>query len=303
MNKIVASVLITCLISGAVVTGIIVMDKNGNGSGNGSQAQLAELSILKENIKENTQKLDALMQSVKELASTQRLAAQAQSFQIKDLAEASANAKEGETTQDLATPNLKAFMLACLDEHERLKEEEQRLAREERQQQMEERRKQLEEFRKGPYDRYNLKINSMASALEMDDVQKTKYYELVKKYSDQFQESMKTLREQREAENTRNEGNEEGGSSRDRRSRRGGFDREAFQEITQNLQKEFSEEMGNLLTVGQMEEYNELSDQAKSFMNTGSATDSGTRGMRTFFGGGTNMMGGGRRTGGGGGRR
>lgn len=89
-------------------------------------------------------------------------------------------------------------MLACLDEHERLKDEAERLAREERRKQEEEQRKQKEGFRKGPYDRYNYKVNSMAFALEMDENQKTQYYELVRKYSDRFQEFMKTIREERE---------------------------------------------------------------------------------------------------------
>lgn len=291
MNKIVLSVLLTIVVGVGVVAGIHVMNEP-NGNGKGDQNTMDELATLKKNIADNAKKLDALKQSIEALASAQKLAAQAQAYKIKDLANASANPGD---PQELATPDLKNFMLACLSEHERLKDEAEQQQREERERQIAERRKQQEEFRQGPYDRYNTKINSMAFALNMDENQKTQYYELVKKYSEKFQESMRTLREQREANNA--DGNAEGSNPRDRRGGgRGGFDREAFQEITTNLQKEYTQEMGSLLTSTQLEAYNELSDRAQSFMSTSSATDTGSdRGGRGSF-----MMGG--RGGGRGGR-
>lgn len=57
--------------------------------------------------------------------------------------------------------------------------------------QAEQRRLEWEELRKGPYGQYNMKVNSMAKALTMNQSQKDSYHQLLTQYADRFSELTK----------------------------------------------------------------------------------------------------------------
>ena len=106
-------------------------------------------------------------------------------------------------------------------------------------------RRELEELRQGPYDRFNLKVNSLGKALELNTAQKDRYYELSKAYWDELQELRKTTKWQ----------------DNDARRR--------FKEEQDRVQKAFGTEVEGFLTGAQMETYRSLPSWSRNIHNLG----------------------------------
>jgi hypothetical protein len=179
-------------------------------------------------------------------------------------------------------------------------------------QRLEERRQQMEEMREGPYDRYNLKVNSLAKVLEMSDAQKQAYFELTQQYTEKFRQAREKMQAEREAQRAQAEAAGETQPQEGERGRggRGGDFREQFQQLMEPLQTEYVTATQSILEPYQIDVYNELSDSSKSFLNLGMVSapgeeDTGMFGrmMGNFGGtGGFQGRGGGRTAGGRGGR-
>ncbi len=301
MSKVAVSVLLAVLIGGGVVAGISLLPAQSGGAKAEKEA-LREVAALRESLAETREGLQAVNERLDRLES-----AQMERAAVKQLQEISATkADGGEKASDRVPADLREYVFACIDEERKLRAEEQERQREEFRKRREEQRKEREELSQGPYDRYNLKVNSMAKELGLNDAQRDAYYELVKKYSEKFSESRRELfaaaRESAE------------GSEGDRRGRgRGGMrgmreGREQFRELSENLQKEFIGELEPLLTNPQLEAFNELSERSQGFMDMGQASAGGqdfgrvrgmfgggrTGGGPTGFGGGAGRRGGGR---------
>jgi hypothetical protein len=295
MSKVLLSVVLALLVGGAVVAGIGFLPAKPEEVAQSDGEALFEVAALRESLEGTREALRLVSERLDQLESAQKeLAAVRELQQIGTPGEgAAAEAKE------IVPPDLRSYVFACIDEERKLREEEQRKQREELRQRMEERRKEREELSKGPYERYNLKVNSVAKELGLDDSQREAYYELVKRYSEKYSEARRELfaaaRETREGEGGEERGRGRGGM----RGMREG--REQYRELAENLQKEYTAELEPLLTASQLDAYNELSERSQSFADLGQAStgDEGFSGMRSMFGfGGGRGPGGGRRGGG-----
>ncbi|MBN1418295.1 MAG: hypothetical protein JXP34_05930 [Planctomycetes bacterium] len=116
------------------------------------------------------------------------------------------------------------LILGILEQDRLRKQEEARLRAEER-------RQEWEELRKGPYGQYNMKVNSMAKALSMDQNQQDAYHQLLTQYADRFSELTKNT------------------NWRDPQSVT------SYQERQKAMQEDFDQDVVRLLTPLQGEEY------------------------------------------------
>ena len=211
-------------------------------------------------------------------------------------------AEEGE---DPSPANLQTMVSAVLAEERRVRDEEREAQREEFRTRMDERRQEQEALAQGPYDRYNTKINSLGTVLGMTGSQKDAYFAALSSARERLDEGMKSLREQ----SGNSEGQEDGESRRGRRGSREG--REQYRQLEESIQQQFVAEIEQMLSGQQLELYNELSSDAKSFRDRDQVYAPGEEPRRAFgrggstdgrtfggFGGNTGGFGGGRGRGG-----
>lgn len=305
MSKVALSATLAIVLGGAVVAGLNFLPSS-SGQRAASDETAAEVAALRKAIEGLRKDLGVMGERIDELASAQPVTIPTAPAPRPAGGETAPGGGGGILASDLHD-----IVFAVIQEERRVREETEQQRREEMRQQMEERRKELEELSQGPYDRYNLRVNSMGKALELTDAQKEGFFELTKKYSEKFGEARKTLMAARQD----TEGQAEGGRGR-RGGGPGGERGEQYRELVENLQKEYEAELGTILTGTQLETFNGLSDRSQSFMNSGMVStgddDGGVRGffggaMRDAFGGGAagargTAAGGGMRGRGGGGR-
>jgi hypothetical protein len=149
-----------------------------------------------------------------------------------------------------SSPEFRNQVMALFREPE-LKDQFFSLIREERDVQREEMRKREEEFRKlreemsnGPYEQFNLKVNSMARAVTMNDAQKQQYFEIMKKnYTELGDLRQKTNWGDREA-------------------------RDAYRTAQDKIQQNYASAVEAILTPEQFDVYQKLPDWSRSLMNT-----------------------------------
>ncbi|HAK94156.1 MAG TPA: hypothetical protein DCM87_03910 [Planctomycetes bacterium] len=145
-------------------------------------------------------------------------------------------------------------------------EEERRVKRDEAARLAEEARREREELSKGPYEQFNLKVNSLAKVLDMGPSQRDRYFEIAKACFGEFQESRKGV---------------------DWRSEEA---RARFQEQQDALQKQFSADVERLLVPEQREVYDKLSPWVKGPQYLGQVMPAGEGGALPqvqFFDGGS----------------
>jgi hypothetical protein len=304
LSKIAVSMIGSAAILGSVVvTGVALSGRTGPGA-----RGAVDLSLIESELAQLRESMDGVM------AELRALRRESQGIRAPLAVEAGADPEEAPA--DALEGALPGYVAAVLAEERKLQEAERERQREERRVRMEERRKELEAMREGPYDRYNVKVNSLAKVLNLTDAQKQSYYDLVAAYSGKVEESMKQLREAREAERAAaaaaREGGEQGQEGERGRGRRGdAAGREQFREMYDGLQKSFASDVASLLSAEQAQTYGELSRSAQSFQSTdlvaapGEGGDGGGR-FAGFGGGGSGGGFGGGRAGGGpggGGRR
>jgi len=303
MSKIVLSIVLTLFAGGAVVLGLNIISQDFSNPGN----EQATLDFLRKDLAETNKNLEALSTRLNELESSQSQLSASLTNQKIDLSAITAP-KKGDSTDstNVVNSDLRNLVFSCIEENQKIKEAEQEKRREDLRKQMEDRRKQFEEFRKGPYEKFNMKVNSMAAALELDDTQKSNYYALLQKYETDFNESRKVLSEQK-AQDKKEKGDQSNKDPENREDRqgsrrgRGGEDREAYKELAENIQKQFSEDFKAILTDTQVEGLEKLPSRSQSFYNSSMpATSTGSFGRSSFGNrGGSGMS---RRGGGGRGR-
>jgi len=165
-----------------------------------------------------------------------------------------------------AAGDIKAYVVAALEEDRRKHEEDRKKEREELRQRAEEKRKERAALSEGPYERYNLKVNSMARALALNDAQKQTYYELVKRFREE-------LRQGRTKDAPAGEIPASGpgkGPDRDQRAK--------FRQVYADAQKRFTEAFQGLLSTSQAEAYSQLSEASQGFQDLGMVTAAGAEG-------------------------
>lgn len=184
---------------------------------------------------------------------------------------------------------LKTAIMSAIAEERQLREAEAQREREEMRQRAEERRQEFASLNEGPYDRYNLKVNSLAKVLNMTEGQKAAYVELAKGYNQKSDEARAQLRGNRGEAGGEGQAAEGGG-----RGGRGRGDPQQFQqfrELSQNLQTEFATQLESVLTGSQLLTYAELSEGARSFQNMGYVAAPGEEAQGNRFLGGVGLGG------------
>lgn len=267
MSKVAVSAVLAILLGGAVIAGLNLFPsaaKKDSGAEGEASAQLAEI---KKNLQGTQAEVKALKDRLGQLEASQ--SAHVAAANAQPVSPTEGKGQEGgdpERQQQLFSPKLREYVFAWIEEDRKRREEEDRQRQEERRQRFEERRKEIEELSKGPYDRYNLKVNSMAKTLGLSEAQRDSYYELTKKYSEKFDEARRSL----QGERGQGEGAGKRGGGRER-SQEG---RERFQQLAEGIQKEFGSELETVLTAPQLEAHNNLPERAQSFLNLGLASES-----------------------------
>jgi hypothetical protein len=145
---------------------------------------------------------------------------------------------------DLRSPAFREYVFSLI-------EEERELAEERRREQIEERRREREEFSKGPYGQFNLKVNSLAKVLGLDQSQKDRYHELTKGYWDELQEIRRNT---------------------DWRSTDG---RNQYREVQERITKDYAQGVEELLTPDQREAYHQLPAWTRNLQSLGQVTAPG----------------------------
>lgn len=281
MEKVVFSVVVSILLGAVVVLGV-----QAHRSGQTSISRLeveSEFARVQESLADLEESVESLGERIRAVASRQT-EIEIDLGRLESRAPVAAVALEGEAKAQAAAlveepDRLKQYVFAAIAEERQLREAEREKERQEMRQRMEERRKEMEALSEGPYERYNLKVNSMAKVLNLTDAQKQSYYELTKGYSDKLEEARRQLREKmvaaRQAQQQGGEGGQarteggpgaEGGRGRGRGAFGAGFaERGAeFRQVTEAIQKEYAEQVVGLLTVSQAEVYNQLPEPARN---------------------------------------
>jgi hypothetical protein len=271
MEKIAISVLLGLLVGGAAVGGMYYLGSGAKGADNQAVADLrADVQAMQQAVAALKTEVQRLGGRHNELANA--MAARADSGE-KAAVEPGA---EGGAPAVAVASGLREQVFALIDEERKLREEERKQQREEADKKREERRKEIDELSKGPYDRLNLKVNSMAKALAMDDTQRDKFFEVTKKYRDKIDAERQALFAQ--FRDQKQDPNQPGAQPGGQPGGRGGVGRENFEklrELMTTTQKDYAAEVQGILTAPQVATFTELSQSSQSFMGSGLAVKDG----------------------------
>ena len=280
MSKLAISVIGSAAVLGSVVIAGVGLSRATAPGTAGTQdlsSVASELSALRGD-------LESLITEVRALREAQESSLR---FRLPPAAEA--GSETAEASGESPPNSLPGYVAAVLAEERKLQEEERERQREERRTRMEARRQELEAMREGPYDRYNLKVNSLGKVLGLTDAQKQSYHALSVAYGGKLEEAMKQMRDARETRRAAGEGAQgsqdpEGPRGPGRGGRGDPGARDQFRELFDGLQKGFAAEVTSLLSAEQAQIYGELSRSARSFQSTDLVAAPGDDEARRFAG-------------------
>jgi hypothetical protein len=247
----------------AMVAGGLYLSQRAEEAERSSRESASEFIALKEDVEALQEETRELKEELRRLDSFQEIrpaveeAGAARAVPVQAAASASAAGGPDE---------IKAYVTAVLEEDRRKREEDRKQEREQLRQRSEEKRKERAALSEGPYERYNLKVNSLAKALALNEAQKQAYYELIKR-------SREDLRQGRKKDQAPGEApapNEPG--------RGPGRDDRRFRQLFEEAQKRFTEAVQGMLSPSQWEAYGQLSDSSRSFQDLGMVSTSGAEG-------------------------
>ncbi len=232
-----------------------------------------EISQLREEV-------DALRGAIDELAEVARESQTSQQNLLDRLTPVSTvSAATGATPTSstaMSKADLKEFVAVILDQQRELRDEAREEQRDEFRRRIEERQQELEAMKEGPYDRFNLKVNSLGKVLGLEESQKSAYYELALAYNAKLKDKTSEVSAANEASET--DSDRSGDESR--RDRRRG--RDSYRRASAELQEEFAAEVAEILTEDQRASFDELSRDARSFASREAVSSSS--GRRRSFG-------------------
>jgi hypothetical protein len=294
----VVACLAACLILAAVAIAVLDDAPPPVAVAPDASAMRDEIATLRGDIAELSTEIRSLIDAQRILARNLAMASRGDASGVEGAATAAGVALDTVPDPSLLTEHV----AAVIAEERRLEAEERQRRDEERRQLFEQARQEREALRQGPYDRYNAKINSLASVVGMNDAQKQSYFELLTAQREKLDAGMAALRA---ARSTSGEANAQGEEGQRRGRRGGGVDREAAQALSETLQTEFAAGMQQILSAEQYTTWDGLSRAAKSFGSADVVTAAGEseRGGRFGAIGGQATGGGGRGGFGGGGGR
>ncbi len=269
--KVLGASLLSAVVLTAAVLGVIHLSSRAAPSG-AEPAHLWELAALRQELQETQDRIAVLEETLHLLASqppsatggSERHGAEDPDASAPNSALTSENGLSKSTSEAVAPKHgndgapppeiLRPYSTEMRDYVFSLIEDERRIREENQRQRTEEFRRELEELRQGPYERFNVKVNSMAKLLDMDDRQRDRYYEVSKAYYDDLQALRKDTKWQ---------------DSESRRRYKTDHDR---------IQTEYNRDVAGLLTDGQLKAYEELPTWSRSINHLGRVTASSERG-------------------------
>lgn len=272
MQKIVISSLLSLFVGSVIVFGVH-LNRRSSDAWQSYRQMSVEISTLREDLRSARDERRALADSLSRLESSlETLAAKVEtSERAAPVPAVVSGGPSGRQPASAVSPDqLKAYVFAVLEEERRLRDEERQREREEVRNRFEERRKELAALREGPYDRYNLKVNSLAKVLELTDAQKQSYFELSKQYQEKLQAARQQLASAA--------GEEKGKTQENRAFARGREDRGRSRELYESLHNEFTAAVQSILSPIQAETYSKLSEPARSFESLGIVSAPGEEG-------------------------
>lgn len=263
MQKIMISLSLTLVIAAALVT-VLFLNKEAGPS--------EELSALRNQLNTNQETMEALADRIEELES--RLASQqdpknmdvtamqpTDPVSVKAVqntkpvtpeagpgnAGLAATAFSGDGGEgDVSPPDLLKPVAGEMEQYVfSLIDKERKRQREVRQQRHKERQQRIKALSQGPYEKLNLKVNSLGVVLNMDANQKDRYFELSRDYGKELQDLHKNVKWQDEES------------------------RNNFTKEQKRLTASFDEEVEGILTSEQIEQYRTLPHWSKNPMNQG----------------------------------
>jgi hypothetical protein len=260
---------VLALVMGGVVVAAVVLGKGsaGTSKANGQLAadMAAEMTTLREEVERAAEESRAVAERVGRLETALDAIAREGGAAV---VPASARAEVPPPPPGVASDpeKLRAYVLATIEEDRKAREEDRKKEREAMRKRVEEGRKEMEALGQGPYDRYNLKINSLAKVLGLDDAQKQAYFELSKAETEKLRQAREAIAAEAraKAEASGEAGKDQGGRGRGSREVWG-----KVREASAEIEKEFAASVQGMLSPAQIEAYGQLSEQARSFQNLG----------------------------------
>ena len=263
MQKIVISALLSLFVGSVIVLGVH-LNRRSSDTWQSFRQTARELSALREDLqsarderRDIAERLDRLESSLGALAAK----GEAYGAPAAVPAVAAGGSSAPAPAAGVSPDQLKAYVFAVLQEERKVRDEEREREREELRTRFEERRKEFAAFREGPYESFNLKVNSLGKVLELTDAQKQSYFELSK----QFQEKLQDGRQQLASA----AGGEKEETQDKRAFGRGRGDRGQGRDLFESLQYEFTTAVQTILSPIQLETYTKLPETARRFDNLG----------------------------------
>lgn len=274
MTKIVLSLVLSIVLAGGTAAGLVLAGRSREPcrSCTNLEGDLAAVGEELQSLREDTRSLlEEMRRRPLETRQEPRVAPT-------PVAARGAEGEAGEIIAAVRPDELTQYVLSALVEDRKQQEAERQERREEERARQETRRQEQEALKEGPYDRYNLKVNSLAKVLELNNSQSQAYHALLTESRDKLKQ-IRNLAQETPAVSTETtpQGEEKGRS-------RGREQWQKLREVTESVQKEFAERVQMIFSPVQLETYNQLSDSARSFLGVGSVSG-GERGEGEAFGG------------------
>ncbi len=245
MSKTVPAVLIAALLGAAAASAVWL--SRPPVEPREDAAALVEIAALRADVQAVRTALDGIAERLAAVESGARaVPPPPQPPEAADAATAPADPSAAQVPEPLApySEQMRSYVFGLIEEERRAKRDEAaRLA--------DEARREREELSKGPYEQFNLKVNSMAKVLDMGPSQRDRYFEIAKACWSELQESRKGIDWRNEEARTR------------------------FQEQQDALQKQFAADVERLLVPEQREIYEKLSPWVKGPQYLGQAMPAG----------------------------
>ncbi len=248
------------LLAVLLAAGIFFWAAARNPESPGTPSDSAEIALLRETVKNLSERIARVEEEIRQLAGTVaslQAGLQSRSEPRPSKVDPRSSAKKdqaasGEAQSSVAEGDIPPFVLPYRESFENyiasLIEQDRKRRREEQRRQMEELRREIEEMRKGPYGRFNMKVNSLAKFLDMTDGQKDRYYEISKAYYEALQDLRKSIKWNKAEE------------------------RKRYKEEQDRLQDEYNAEVERILTADQVQRYRSLPAWSRNINNLGRVT-------------------------------
>ncbi len=267
MSKIVVSVMFSLVLAGGLVTGLVLAGRSKD-SCRTCERTGEELALVRDELAALREDTRGLLREVHRIQSLPRAESVTGSEQLANPAGADRPASDEVALAD-RPEEIKGYLLAALEQDRKQREEERQQQREqqkeEAKQRAEAKRQEQAELKEGPYDKFNVKVNSAAKALGLSESQKQAYYELLKSSREKVSEARKSASTEVKAE----------GASAESGKGKGREEFKKMREVMESAQKDFAAQVQAILSPAQLETYKSLPDGAHSFLSLGSVSESG----------------------------